>query len=1078
MSKRLTYEELEQRVRELEARKTPRERSDIDGLIESIQAGVVVHGADGNVIKSNKLAQIVLGLTYEQMSGKGLVDPAWSFLREDGSPMPVEEYPVSRVIATKTTVHNLMVGIRRRDKTEPIWVLNTAVPEFDAQGQITQIVTSFMDVSALKNSEERYRNLFENTHQEVHLWKLVRDEHGAIRTWRLVEVNTTALQAWGKTRSDVIGETVNEIFSFDATEQFKPIVKKVFSEGAPYTWETYFPPTGQYLYMTSAPFGEYFISSGSDITDYKQTENALKESEERHRLFNNPSFGGSIIHDKGLILDCSSGITNISGYSYNELIGMNGLLLITPDCRDFARDKIASGCEEPYEAESIRKDGTIFPCRIHAKAIHYHGKQVRVVEFRDISEIKRKEEALKESEERLRTFVDTSPYPIVVTDAEDEKILHWSKSAQDMFGHRPKTASEWFSLAYPDPHYRQEVIDRCKPYLDRALYSKTSVNTGEYQITCRDGSVKICEIYAQYISDQLVLTNNDITERKQAESKLIASEQKYRNIAENLPGMILRYQLHKDGSDQLLYVSKGIEDLYEVTQEDAVKDNTLLWDRVHPDDLDAFVSSVKESAQNLSFWKFEHRVRLPDERNKWVHMSGTPIKQDDGSIIWDSIGLDVTEQKHAATELKNSERLLRNIIDSSTDYIFAKDKNLKTILCNKAFAQAVNKQPPDLIGKTDIENGWDTKLVKGNPEKGIKGYEEDDLDALNGKVVQNTDTAIISGKSLYFDSVKIPLADQNNEIFGVLGISRDITDKENAQQALEASEEQFRTLVNTSPYPIVVTDAEDEKILHWSKSAQDMFGHRPKMVSEWLFLAYPDPHYRQEVSDRWKRYLDRAHHSKTSVNTGQYQITCRDGSVKICEIYAQFVINCLVVTFSNISELKRAENKLREMVEIDFLTRVYSRQHLLGLAERMFLRIKQDRSSLSCMMFDIDHFKSINDNYGHKAGDAALTAFSKIVSNNFRSNDLFGRVGGEEFVAVVPDMTLEAGKKLAEKIRVEVEKTPIRTGADRITMTVSIGISMCDSNNDLATFGELMELADKALYAAKNSGRNRVCIDS
>ncbi len=101
MSRKLTYEELEQRVQELEASKTLREQKLVGELIESIQAGVVVHGKDGTVIKSNSTAQKMLGLTHKQMLGNELINPAWTFLREDGSPMPVEEYPVSRVFRRK-----------------------------------------------------------------------------------------------------------------------------------------------------------------------------------------------------------------------------------------------------------------------------------------------------------------------------------------------------------------------------------------------------------------------------------------------------------------------------------------------------------------------------------------------------------------------------------------------------------------------------------------------------------------------------------------------------------------------------------------------------------------------------------------------------------------------------------------------------------------------------------------------------------------------------------------------------------------------------------------------------------------
>ncbi len=151
-----------------------------------------------------------------------------------------------------------------------------------------------------------------------------------------------------------------------------------------------------------------------------------------------------------------------------------------------------------------------------------------------------------------------------------------------------------------------------------------------------------------------------------------------------------------------------------------------------------------------------------------------------------------------------------------------------------------------------------------NRPRSTCGYEKDDLEALTGKIVRNTDTATISGKTLFLDSVKIPLKDENDTILGVPGISRNITEKSKAEQALKAGEERFRTLVNTNPFPIAVIDTEHEKVLYWSKSAQELFGYQPKTAAEWFSLAYPDPQYRQEVIHRWKPYLERAQKSRGS----------------------------------------------------------------------------------------------------------------------------------------------------------------------------------------------------------------------
>lgn len=127
--------------------------------------------------------------------------------------------------------------------------------------------------------EELYRQLFEHMLHEVHVWELVRDDGRNIKTWRLVDANPAALASWGRRLSDVVGKTTNEIFGgFDATELFMPVVKKIFDEGKPHTWEHHFPATGQFLHMVSEPFGEYFISTGLDITHLRRAEERLKDT--------------------------------------------------------------------------------------------------------------------------------------------------------------------------------------------------------------------------------------------------------------------------------------------------------------------------------------------------------------------------------------------------------------------------------------------------------------------------------------------------------------------------------------------------------------------------------------------------------------------------------------------------------------------------------------------------------------------------------------------------------------------------------------------------------------------------------
>ena len=149
---------------------------------------------------------------------------------------------------------------------------------------------------------------------------------------------------------------------------------------------------------------DYIVTNVHDITSRKQAEQQLKDSEQRFKILHNASFGGIAVHDNGLILECNQGLSDITGYSINELVGMDGLLLIAPEYRAFVMSKITSGYEEVYEAYGIRKSQEIFPLQLQARNMPYNKKLVRAVEFRDITERKLAESASKENAFRFQSL--------------------------------------------------------------------------------------------------------------------------------------------------------------------------------------------------------------------------------------------------------------------------------------------------------------------------------------------------------------------------------------------------------------------------------------------------------------------------------------------------------------------------------------------------------------------------------------------------------------------------------------------------------------------------------------------------
>lgn len=151
---------------------------------------------------------------------------------------------------------------------------------------------------------------------------------------------------------------------------------------------------------------------------------------------------------------------------------------------------------------------------------HEHLSELLKLRTIELEAKEKAEAALRESEKKLRSALDATPFPIAISDLEADKIQFWSHSAIDLFGHTVPTVSQWYESAYPDPEYRQEVVERWKPFLEKARKSGSPVNTGDYRVACKDGSIRICEIYATFLPDILIVTFNDITPRVEAENAL------------------------------------------------------------------------------------------------------------------------------------------------------------------------------------------------------------------------------------------------------------------------------------------------------------------------------------------------------------------------------------------------------------------------------------------------------------------------------------------------------------------------------------------------------------------------------
>jgi len=177
-------------------------------------------------------------------------------------------------------------------------------------------------------------------------------------------------------------------------------------------------------------------------------------------------------------------------------------------------------------------------------------------------------------------------------------------------------------------------------------------------------------------------------------------------------------------------------------------------------------------------------------------------------------------------------------------------------------------------------------------------------------------------------------------------------------------------------------------------------------------------------------------------------------------------------SFKAYMQEKDAKEMVAYLANIDSLTKSLTRRQFFNIAESEYLRFSRYRRNFAVLVLDADHFKNINDTYGHYVGDLVLRNLSLVVLEQKRAQDTFGRLGGEEFGLLLPETNLEQAKVVAERVQKTWAQTPCNVDGNLIYSTVSIGVT--EANKEDKTFEDILRRADRMMYKAKESGRNQV----
>ncbi|MFZ5788402.1 MAG: sensor domain-containing diguanylate cyclase [Acidobacteriota bacterium] len=303
-------------------------------------------------------------------------------------------------------------------------------------------------------------------------------------------------------------------------------------------------------------------------------------------------------------------------------------------------------------------------------------------------------------------------------------------------------------------------------------------------------------------------------------------------------------------------------------------------------------------------------------------------------------------------------------------------------------------------------------------------------------------------------------------------LRQEVAARARAEGALASSEARHRSLVELSPDGIVLH--RNGKLIYMNPAAAALVGaSSPDSTTGRSIFEYIVPEDRELAAERLQRV------TSTGLPGGptEFRIRRENGQIMVCEVVSGVAPSAdgidVQSVVRDITDRKRLEDEFKRLAATDYLTGARNRRAFFEQAETEWRRARRHRRSLSVLMLDVDRFKRINDAHGHSVGDDVLRLLVAACRRILRAEDILGRYGGEEFVALLPEVDIDGAVSVAERLRAQASGTAVPAGRQTVRFSVSIGVTEAQLTRE--TLDDALRRADDALYDAKNSGRDRVC---
>lgn len=715
----------------------------------------------------------------------------------------------------------------------------------------------------------------------------------------------------------------------------------------------------------------------------------------------------------------------------------------------------ATGREKVIEEQITRADGSVRILKTRKRIVTVPGtngaEAFLVASIQDITESRRAETALRESEERFRVMANGAPVMIWMSDPSGAGTFVnklWlevtGQTYEEALGHG------WLRAIHPDDQARVEQIyiganARQEPYraeyrLRRTDGSWAWVIDVAQPRTAPDGS------FQGYIGSVL-----DITERQQAEAALRESEEHYRYSVELNP----QIPWIADPQGNILDLPQRWCDLTGMSREEAFGQG---WAKaLHPADVEPTSRRWTEALASGKGADVEFRLRVADGSYRWFRARATARHDNSGAIVrWYGSTEDIHDHKQAALALRERERQLQTVFNQTVVGILHHDRNNRLLMVNQRYCELLGRSSEELDGISlaqfthpeDAE--WQAPLFQKHNQ--------------TGEPLQLEKRYVRPDGSVVWCNVNVSyVRDETGNIVGTITVAEDIS----ARKLAEEQAHQAHNLLQE------VIDSVDDLIFVKDRGGRYAIANRKFGGTRVLGKSDHDL-FPADLAEKYRLDDERVLASGTKLSVEEY--FADEGNrryvhtVKVPWRKNDETVGVIGIS-RDITARREAEELLRWAAHHDELTRLPNRRLFQEQIQEAFEAASRTQRRVGLLAMDVDHFKQINDKFGHDMGDAYLKGFAQRLCQVVGTRGMVARLGGDEFAVLLPDVGGEDDVTAVANAILAHMREPLALNGNVLDCRTSIGGAI--TTPDLViTPDELRKRADLALYSSKAAGRS------